>query len=176
MLRCRLHLALEFLRNGFAFTVEETDQSANVIVVRIRGNLICARGRALIDRIEQAWPEKAAIRICFQDFQVAGPELKRALQMLNCFLELIDARKRPVQLDSIRFWLTRDVDSRILLAGGDHQIRKGLVIQEPGIESRLDVFDEPIFGQQSFDFALGLQRVKVDNTLEQAGLPVFEFG
>ena len=107
----------------------------------------------MLDRIEQARPEKSAIVIVLRNLQMTGPEFEGLLQDRDGFLEGMNAGERAEEFDALRSGLAGDVDAGEFLAGGDHQIGECLVVQQACVVSRLDVLDEPVFGQEGFDFA-----------------------
>ena len=52
---------------------------------------------------------------------------------------------------------------------GDHQVGERLVVFEVFVVTRLDVFDESVFGQQCVDFALALHEVDIGDLADPFG-------
>ena len=78
-----------------------------------------ARGRALIDRGEQAGPEPAPARVVFLDFELAGAKLEDALKDLNGAAQGLGPGKGAVELDSAVAWFPGEIDPGKIFAGGD---------------------------------------------------------
>ncbi len=171
-----LHFLFQIAQDGFPIAVEELNQSADIFVVGIAGNFVGAGGGALVDRVEETRAEEFFSRIRFEDLQVTGAEFEGALEVLNGFFELIDARERAVKLDAVGAGNAGDVNAGIIVIERDHQVWVSFVIDEADVEARLDVFDQAILGQQCFDFAFGLKGFKIHHVLDHLGLETFELG
>ena len=94
------------------------------------------------------------------DVQVARPELEDLLQQLHGFA------KSPAGgegAEDSRPWKVSgssgDVDARELVAGGDRQVRVGLVVLEQDVEPRSSVLDQPRLQQERVPLTLGLDDV-----------------
>ena len=107
---------------------------------------------------------------------MTGAEFERLLQQRDGFLKCVDAGERAVQFDAFLARLAGDEDAGEFVTGGDHQVGKGFVIEQPRVVLRLDVLDQPVLGQQGFDFAVGLDDVEIDDIVQQAGLLELELG
>ena len=67
----------------------------------------------------------------------------------------------PYSFDAAGARLARELDAGKILARGDLQVRKRLVVLQILVVLRLDVLDQPGFHQQGVDFALGVEVVDV---------------
>ena len=85
-------------------------------------------------------------------------------------LSCVDAGERAVEFDAFGARLAGDVDAGEFVVERDHQVGEGLVVEQPGVVLRLDVLDQPVFGQQRFDFGFGLDDFEIDDVIEQACL------
>ena len=156
-LRTRLkHLLFHLDDHLRLVPIQKPNEPVDILAVGLRCDLRRTRGRALPDRIKQAWPEKPPVAIRLMNFQVTGAKLERPLQKRDRFFQRINTRKRPIKFNPLRARLAGDEHSREFIPRGDHQVGECLVIQQPCVVLRLDVLDEPIFGQQRLDFAVGL--------------------
>ena len=106
-----------------------------------------ARGRALVDRRQQAGPKPPPARVVFLDVQRAGAELEDPLRAPGSPRAGSWPGERAVELDPRIARLAREVDPREILAGGDLKVGKGLVILEVVVVLGLDVLDQPGFHQ-----------------------------
>src|SRR4029077_2076878 len=77
------HLLLHLGENGVLLAVEEEAEAADVLLVRLAVDAEVARGRALVDRGEQARAEPAPTGVVLVDIERAGAEFEDLLQDLN---------------------------------------------------------------------------------------------
>ena len=132
-----------------------------------------ARGRALVDRRQQARPKPPPALVVRLDVERAGAKLEHLLQHLHRPAQAAGAGERAVQLHAAGARLARDFDARKILVRRDLQVGKALVVAEVAVELRLNVLDQPRFHQQRVDFALGFQKVDVVRLAhELAGAPI----
>ena len=108
-------------------------------------------------------------RIVFFDIQRAGSELEDPLHDLQCAAQLPGAGKGPEQLCPFDFRGPCHLDTGKVLVGGDHQVGEGLVVLEVFVVTRLDVFNESVFGQQRVDFAVALHEVDIGDLADPFG-------
>ena len=175
LLRRLDHFLFEIGDDPFLVPLEKLDQPFDVLAVRLPADLPGgARRGALLDRVEQARAKEPAAGVVFADVEVAGAEFERLLEQRHRLLQRVDAGERPVKFHPLLARLAGDVHAGELFVGRDHQVGEGLVVEQPGVVARLDVLDEPVFGQQRLDFALGLQDVEVDDVLDKARFLVLE--
>ena len=105
----------------------------------------------------------------FVDVQRAGAELEDLLQHLHRAAQAAGAGERPVELRAPLVRLAGELDAGKILAGGDLQVRKRLVVLQVLVVLGLDVLDQPGFDQQGVDLALGLEEVDVADLADQVG-------
>ncbi len=120
----------------------------------------------LIDA-KQAGAEPAPALVGLFDVEAARAELEDLLQRLHRAAEAAGAGERAVQLCAARFRLARHFDAGKILARGDLQIRKRLVVFEVAVELRLDVLDQSRFGEQGIDLAVAVQVIDVADLFDQ---------
>ena len=117
--------------------------------------------RALVDAGQQARAEPPPPLVAFRDVQAAGAELEDPLQHLHGAAQRAGAGKRPVQLDAPILRLARHLHARKILARGDHQVGKRLVVFLFLVVLGLDVLDQPGLHQQGVDFAVAFDEIRV---------------
>ncbi len=160
-LRRFLHLVTQLSQQPLLVAVQEHLQPLDVLaVVLLADPQIAGRG-ALLDGGQQARAEPPPALVGFFDVQAAGAELEDLLQHLDRTAQAPADGERTVQLDASILRLARQLDAREILAGGDHQVRKRLVVLQVVVVLRLDVLDQPGLHQQGVDFALAFQVVDV---------------
>ena len=108
---------------------------------------------------------------CF-DIQAAGAELEDPLQHLDRSTQRAGVGERTVQLDPLVSRLARDFDPRKILAGGDHQVGKRLVVLLFLVVLGLHILDQPRFHQQRVDLALTLDVVGVADLVHPVRRPL----
>ena len=155
------HLGLHFVEQRVFLALQKHPQAMDVAAIIFLRNPQIARSRTLVDRGQQAWPKPAPFLFRLANVEAAGAELENLLQHLNRPAQTARAGKRTVKLRAPLVRLARELDARKLLAHEDLQIRKRLVVLLVLIELRLHVLDQPGFGQQRVDLALGRDEIDV---------------
>ena len=137
---------------AIALRVEEALQAFDVLAISFTGNLVGTGRGALADGVEQAGTEESFARVLFENFEMAGAELERALQVLDRIPETRGGSERAVEFCAGGVGLAGDIDSGIIVARGVFEIRIGFVIEEAGVESRLDILDKAVLGEERLNF------------------------
>lgn len=149
------------------FGIEEAFEAVDVLAVGFPGDFVGAGGGALADGVEEAGAEEAFAIIFFEDFEVAGAELEDALEVLDSFFKGVAAGEGAVEFGAGVGGLAGDVDAGIIVTRGDFKIGVGFIIEEPGVEAGLNVFDEAVFGEEGFDFRIAGEGVEVGDVFEK---------
>ena len=165
----RLHFPTQFLEQTFFFAVEEQPQSANLATIVFAADPLVAWSRTLMNARQQARAEPAPSFIRFFDIQSAGTKLKNLLQDSDRSPQPFGIRERTVELCPARTGFPSELDSGKFFSNKNFQIRKGFVVLQFLIETRLNILDQPRFKQQSIDFAVGDDVVKVPDFQDQFG-------
>lgn len=164
-----LHLGVHFAKHDRAFRAEELDESVDVTAVGLGCDLGGAGAGALFDGVEQAGAEESVPGVVGVDVEGAGAEFENALEELNGFAQGVDADERAEGFGAFVFGgvgVSGDVDAGVVVAEGDDEVGEGFVVEEPGVEAGLDVFDQPVFGKQSFPLGLALNDVDLGDEVE----------
>lgn len=104
---------------------------------------------------------------------MTGAEFESLLEHGDGFFEGVDAGEGAVEFDAFGAGFSGDVYAGEFVAGGDHEIGEGFVVEQAGVVSGLDVFDEAVFSQEGFDFGVGLEDFEVYDLIDEAGFFVF---
>ena len=97
--------------------------------------------------------------------------LKIRCKHLDRAAEALGPRERAVELDAAVERLAGEVDAGEVLAGGDLQVGKRLVVLEVAVVLGLDVLDQPGFHQQGVDLAVGRQELDVGDLADPVADP-----
>ena len=135
-----------------------------------------ARGRALVDRREQAGAKPLPARVVFLDIQRAGAELEDPLENLDRPAQALGPRERAVQLDAPVERLTGEVDAGKVFARRDLQVGKRLVVLEVAVVLGLNVLDQARFHQECVDLAVGGQELDVGDLADPVADPAVAAG
>lgn len=171
-----VHLFFEVAKDAFAVAVEEAVEIADIFGISIARNLGGAGGGALFDCVEQTGTKEAALVVGFADLKMTGAEFEGLLEMGNGLFELIDAGEGAEELDAFGAGCAGDVYAWEFVAGGDHEIGIGFAIDQAGVVFGVEVFDEAVFGEEGFDFGIGMKDVEIDDIGEEAGFAEFQRG
>src|SRR5262249_51592071 len=169
------HLLLHLVDQLLLLSLQYEPQRPDLLAILLLRDAEVARGRALVDAVQEAGAEPAPARVFLLDVERAGAELEDALEYLHRVAQALSARERPVEPHAAPARAARELDPRELLADADLQIGEGLVVFQLDVETRLDVLDKPRFHEQGVHLALADDVVDVGNERhEVAGAMVLE--
>ena len=122
--------------------------------------------------MKKARPERTVLRFITSDLELARSVLEYPLKKLDRVAEGVDGSEGTKDFGPLESGIARipgHEDARELIPDGDREVRKRLVVDQPLIETRPNVLDQPSFEQQGFPFALTLQHIKIINQAEHRG-------
>ena len=164
-----LHFLLHLGDDDVFLTVEEEAEAADVGAIRLAVHPQVARGRTLVDRMQQARAEPAPARVALFNIKRAGAEFEDSLEHLNGPSEALGAGEGAVELDASVERLAGEVHSWKIFARGDLEVGERLVVLEALIVLRLDVLDESGFHQEGVHLAVGGEKIDVHHLADPVG-------
>ncbi len=147
------HLLSELAENHRAFGPQESYKVAyNEFFVLGFFDFGGAGSGALLDTVQNAGAKEPAFRVVFADVQLAGSELEDFLQDYEHLSEVFGPGEGSEQPASAMAGLAGDIDPRKIVAGGDFEVGKCLVVHEVGVVRRPDVLDQAGLLEHRIDF------------------------
>ena len=133
----------------------------------------------MIDRGKKARTETRVAPIAIDDLQLAGSKLEHALQQLHRLIQRANGHERPVHTRALETdfgGIAGDVDARKIVAQGDGEVRKGLVVEQPLVIGRVNVLDQTRLHEERLPLAFAGNEVEGDDLVEHGLLAAAEVG
>ena len=160
---------MQLPRERAALGAKKAQESINVAAIAFLANKIGARRSALANRVQETRSKAPIGRIIRLDIKFAGSILKHALHERHRTAECMNAGERTKDAragESLVGRISGDVDPGKLIAHGDGEVWKCLVVAQQFIETRMNVLDQAALQEQRLPLCFAFQNVEISDNIQ----------
>ena len=161
-----VHLLLQLLEDDRTLGFQKTLKTLDVPAITFLVDAVGAGAGTLFDIEEDAGAKETTLIIIEMDFEFARAKAKNPLENLNHPAQVPGTGERAEKL-AVFTRLAGNVNPGEIIAAGDFQIGKGLVVHLPGIVGRLNVLDQSRFLQNGIHLGFAFQDADVGDFFRQ---------
>ena len=160
---------MQLPRERAALGAKEAQKAIDVAAIAFLANKIGARRSALTNRVQETRTKASVGRIIRLDIKFASSILKYALHERDRTAECMNAGERTKDAragESLVGRISGDVDPGKLIAHGDGEVWKCLVVAQQFIETRMNVLDEAALQEQRLPLCFAFQNVEIRDNIQ----------